>query len=265
MKRVFLTGISGFLAPHLAKRLLSEGYSVDVVGWSNIPGVQSVDSFDFLKYRYDYVIHLAATTDISNEFNSEVFFNNIIYTQQILNSPFRTIYASSTSAEELNNIYAFSKRFAEHLGKRHGNALGLRFFNIYGEGNNKGIVKRTIDSLLSKEPLILTGGDLIRDFIYVHDVVEIIMKHLDRHTGVINVGTGEGMRIKEAVRQIRDVAKEMGVFGQRTPFIVRNEKKDNSNEQLVSIASKPPKIKYTSFKEGVKQTIWKTLAHTNIN
>ena len=244
--RFFLTGIAGFIAKHLAKRLIEEGHEVDF------------DNTDLLiKNKYDYVIHLGATTSISTAFNPKIYFNNIIFAQKVLSTPYRTIYASSTSVYELNNPYAYSKAFAEHLGDLHGNALGLRLFNVYGPGNNKGIVKRVIDCYLSGETLTLQGGDQVRDFIYIDDVVDIITEHLDNPLKVMDVGTGIGTRIIDVVHmvemQMMEIGEHHGTEG------INLLPSDYHGEQMESIAHSHPVKDYTPLREGIRKTIEETL------
>jgi UDP-glucose 4-epimerase len=266
LMRFFLTGISGFIAKHLAKRLIQEGHEVDILWHCNkkrlvLPFAHTdfkwVDISAFDRIKYDYVIHLGATTSISKEFNPDVYFNNIIFAQKVLSTPYRTIYASSTSVYELNNPYAYSKAFNEHLGDLHGNALGLRFFNVYGQGNNKGIVKRVIDCCLSGEPLTLQGGNQVRDFIYIDDVVDIIIDNLDNPLKVMDVGTGVGTKILDVVHMVQMQMMEMGDNNDTEG--VKLIPSDYAGEQMESIAHSNPVKDYTPLREGIRKTIEETL------
>lgn len=249
--KFFLSTCHGFISQHLAKRLVSLGHEVDAVGKINIESVNEVDSFQLRTKKYDYVIHLAATTSISNDFIPGIWFNNSLYAEMVMNNPFRTIYASSTSVYELNNPYSHSKAFNEVLGERHGNALGLRFFNVYGPGNNKGIVKRVIDCCLSGEVLILQGGDQVRDFIYVEDVVDIIIDYLDCPLKVMDVGTGIGTKIEDVVKEIYN---QMDL-----PIKIDFDHRALTGQQMESIAHSHPLKNYTSLHEGIRRTIEETL------
>lgn len=251
----FLSTISGFISKHLAKRLIELGHEVDAVGPTDIEGVRSVDSFMLRVKKYDFVIHMAATTSISNGFTPGIWFNNSVYAEMIMNNPFRTIYASSTSVYELNNPYSHSKAFAEVLGERHRNALGLRLFNCYGPGNNKGIVKRVIDCYMSGEPLTLQGGDQIRDFIYIDNVVDIIIDYLDCPLKVMDVGTGKGTTIFGVVNEINSQMFSKGFKNLQ----VTEMPSEYKGEQMESIAHSHPVKEYTLLREGIRKTIEETL------
>jgi len=125
--------------------------------------------------------------------------------------PTRIIYASSTSAEELTNPYAYTKRYAEYLGEK-ANATGLRFFNVYGEGNNKGIVRKALHCAKTGERMIVQGGYQVRDFIYIDDVVQTIVNCLDVPDKIVEVGTGHGMTINYALKVIQEIAGEFEIY-----------------------------------------------------
>lgn len=237
---IFLTGMRGYIAPHLKIALEHLGYEV-----------MTDDVTLLTKHRFDYVIHLAATTSISTDFNPDIFTNNIIYAQRVLSTPYRTIYASSTSAYELINPYAYTKRYNEYLGELHGNALGFRLFNVYGHGNNKGIIKQAIECCYEGKPLRLPGGGRLRDFIYIDDVVKLIIANLDNKDKLIDIGTGIGTRIIEAVRLVGQImGKEIRVVDTEAP----------NSEQEISVANRAANVQWRSvngagLKEGLTKTI----------
>lgn len=160
--KIFLTGSTGFIGSHLLTKLQSLGYTV-------------VTDMRFLHtQKYDCVIHLASKNNIKNEFDPELIESNMILTKEIFKVPSRIIYASSCVAKYPLNPYAYSKLYAEHLGAIHGKAIGLRFHNVYGPGNNKGIIW-----WLMQQPdgakITIRGPELVRDYIYVDDVVNSIL------------------------------------------------------------------------------------------
>jgi nucleoside-diphosphate-sugar epimerase len=185
-KTIFLTGSKGFIGSHLLKALTE--YEVHCAGYNEIP-----------RCKYDYIIHLAATTTTSASFLPELFENNIVYAKQIMSMPGKKIYASSTSAEELTNPYAYTKRYLEYLGK---GSVGLRFFNVYGSDNNKGIIRKALQCAKTGEVLQVQGGCQVRDFIYIDDVVQAIIHRLDAKSGIYDIGTGKGRKIKDVLELI---------------------------------------------------------------
>jgi nucleoside-diphosphate-sugar epimerase len=191
-KTIFLTGANGFIGLHLLPKL-KEHFDVHCATRDEIP-----------QWVPDYVIHLAATTTTSDSFIPELFENNIVYARKVMDIPTRIIYASSTSAAELTNPYAYTKMYIEYLGTTR-NSIGLRLFNVFGGGNNKGIVKKAIESLKTGQKMQITDGMQIRDFIYVDDVVNAILANLDNPEKIIEVGTGKGLAIYDALKTIEYV------------------------------------------------------------
>lgn len=228
MKTIFLTGSQGFIGSHLLPKL-RETHSVYCAGYNELPEVD-----------FDYIMHLAAVTTTSPSFLPELFESNIVYARQIMSIPTRIIYASSTSASELTNPYAYTKRYLEYLAY-YKNATGLRFFNVYGPNNSKGIVK----AALEKDELTIEGGLQIRDFIYIDDVVNAIIAALGSHEKIIEVGTGTGITVEHAIKIIEHV--------KGSPIKV-NYIKSNPTDMLVSIA-KPGIMGCLSFEEGIKLMI----------
>lgn len=168
---IFLTGHKGFIGSHLYKRLSKEH-------------LVHTDIRVFDLYKWDCIIHLAATTTIDTKFDPMIFENNVIFAKKILSTPYRTIYASSCSAKHNTNPYAASKIYNEWLGEKHGNAIGLRFHNVYGPGNNKGIIWFLMNQLDGAK-ITIRGPELIRDYVFVNDVVETIINCItDRPKGV---------------------------------------------------------------------------------
>lgn len=193
-KTIFITGANGFIGKHLLPKL-QENYKVYCGGRDEVP-----------HWVPDYVIHLAGSTTTSDSFIPELFDNNIVYARKIMDIPTRIIYASSTSAAELSNPYAYTKRYIEYLGSTR-NSIGLRFFNVFGNNNSKGIVKKAIECLKTGQKMQVFGGEQIRDFIYVEDVVNAIIENIDNEAKIIEVGTGVGISIDNALETICEVFK----------------------------------------------------------
>lgn len=166
MSKIFVTGSNGFIGKHLVAKLIQVGH--DIV----------TDTRYLHTEKYEAVIHLASKNNIKNEFDAELIESNYILTKEIFKVPSRIIYASSCVAKYPLNPYAYSKLYSEHLGAIHGNSIGLRFHNVYGPGNNKGIVWW----LMQQEDgarITVRGEQQVRDFIFVDDVVRAILNHID--------------------------------------------------------------------------------------
>lgn len=184
MANIFLTGSTGFIGSHVLGSLKAQGHRVET------------DMRELRFNKWDVIIHLAAVTHIKKEFDGKLFDANIVLSEQIFSNPARIIYASSCSAKYSTNPYAYTKQYCEYLGEIHGGALGLRFHNVYGPGNQKGIVWY-LGECKDGDKITIRGPELVRDYVYVEDVVQCIVSHLRplsiyKFTGVEDVGTGVG-------------------------------------------------------------------------
>ncbi len=98
--------------------------------------------------------------------------------------------------------YGVSKTAGERYVECYGplldmRTLVLRLANVYGPRQNPqgeaGVIAIFADRLLRGEPCVINGdGEQTRDFVYVEDVAEAVVRGLERTdaTGVVNIGTG---------------------------------------------------------------------------
>jgi nucleoside-diphosphate-sugar epimerase len=190
--KILLTGHKGFIGSRLIERLDSLGH--------NIIGIDIADGNDMLscqlEFQVDIVIHLAGKSGVRDSFNnpSEYWNNNVEATRRLfdLYPNTRILYASSSTVYEPNlNPYANSKRVMEEIAPK--NSLGLRFHTVYSDIPKQGMF---MDKLLNGTLEYVTNHT--RDFIHLEDVCDAIIKLLDYNiNGVVDVGTGENVLIKE--------------------------------------------------------------------
>jgi len=176
MKRALVTGGAGFIGSHLAKRLLREGWKVDIIdnlctGFrSNVPSEANfifldISKDDFIMQlpdeRYDAVFHLAAQSSGEISFDDPMYDlkTNCLSTLMLLDWCLkhhiqRFIYTSSMSiygeqdvqpVKENSNpnpksFYGVGKLASESYVNIYSgmgiNTTSLRLFNVYGPGQN---------------------------------------------------------------------------------------------------------------------------------
>lgn len=191
------------------------------------------------------VIHLAALVSVplSIELPQKTYESNVLGFHHVLEAARQTgvagsfIYASSAAVygvdssgtvkehdalgATLSNPYAASKvenevisaAYAVGYGMR---TCGLRFFNIYGPGQDakspySGVLARVVDCARSGETLKIFGdGKQTRDFVAVGDVVKVILGIIDLPKGapvppVMNLGSGKAVSILDMVERVSAV------------------------------------------------------------
>ncbi len=250
--RVLVTGGAGFIGSHIARRMVQIGHDVTVLDdfssghWSNLVDFDGdVITGDLASpvvagrmepAAFDFVYHEASITDTTVHDMSKMMTNNVEAFRNLLHLctrwKSRLIWASSASTYGRNeapntetqtpdplNVYAFSKLQMERLVKRWSGQLsqppiGLRYFNVYGPGeDHKGKFASMIHQLAKQmrsgnRPRLFTPGDQRRDFVYVEDVVEANLAAMTAKTpGVFNVGCGIAASFNEVVTQLNRVLK----------------------------------------------------------
>ena len=109
------------------------------------------------------------------------------------------------------NLYGVAKFACEHIARLYKQvpSVGLRIFAGYGPGEeHKGNFASPVTLFLStmmedEKPLVYGDGTQSRDFVYIGDVVEAIIKATERDIeGVVNVGTGKAYSFNEVIECI---------------------------------------------------------------
>lgn len=127
--------------------------------------------------------------------------------------------ASDRSAENDNldpiSTYGFQKMAIEKLLGIYHHRYGLDYrvvrpSNPYGPWQDprkgQGIVGVFVYNALTDKPLVLYGkGDIVRDFIYIDDLVEGMQRVLDYRgeQRVFNLGSGEGLSMSQIADEVR--------------------------------------------------------------
>ncbi len=137
--------------------------------------------------------------------------------------PLKPVPTPETKTPALPSVYAISKYHQERLcmtvGRAYGiDAVGLRFFNIYGtrqalSNPYTGVLAIFASRFLNnKPPLINEDGNQRRDFVSVHDVARACRLALETPEAaghVFNIGSGHHYSISEiAEKMARVLGKE---------------------------------------------------------
>lgn len=226
-------------------------------------------------HKMDAVIHLAAIGSVPLSFYSPskslnanvVGFSNIVEICRNFQIP-KLVFASSSSVYgasktnprkegqegKLLSPYALSKRSNEELAimlmPHDSTFVGLRFFNVYGPGQSvMGYYSAVIPRFITEEhPEVYGNGETTRDFTYVDDVSDAILKSLYfKNSAVLNVGTG----LKTSLNELLDL------LGKKDKAIYKEARHGDVIESYADTANVNNILKWSAnvgVKEGLQQT-----------
>jgi UDP-glucose 4-epimerase len=249
--------------------------------------IQDID-IDKLPKSINGIFHLAAQASVQvsiDEFYSSSS-NNLLSSirtfdlAKLYNIP--VVYASSsavygdlplgdveTEKYDILSPYAQDKLTLEHYAKMCWNvykipSIGLRFFNVYGPRQDprnpySGVISIFIDRLLDNKPVTINGGYQTRDFIFVEDIVDVMVQSMEyifnkRVCKIMNVGTGASITINNLLKIIAEI---MNI----KPEIILKELPSGDPERSVGTYKKLKNVlnidlnQFVKLEEGLKSTI----------
>ncbi len=237
----------------------------------------------FQKHKFDYVIHLAAQAGVRYSLtNPQVYQeSNLAGMLNILecvraHPPLNTLFASSSSVygnnkpgksgytetDKVDNpisLYAATKKADElmaftyhHLFKL--NISGFRFFTVYGPWGRPDMAYFSFTKALKTDtPIkIFNQGKMWRDFTYVDDIVDGLIKAMTKPMGyeIFNLGNNEPVKLGTFVSIIEKLNKQEfdKIFEPLQPGdVLKTHANINKAQKLLSYQPK------TSIEKGLKE------------
>ena len=275
MTKILVTGHKGVIASNLIKKLTNCEIIIDSINGKRID-LQNND--EVMKIEpVDIVIHLGGKTEKGLEWK-EYFENNIIGTLNILKYCIKKnikkiIFVSSyvygnpkySPIDEQHqisphNLYTKSKFLAEELCKIYSekyklNVIILRPFNIFARSMNKDyLISNLIESVNTKKTVTITNRTSKRDFLYIDDFIELILKikDYDFKYEIFNVGSGISYSFDEVIEIIeRTTSKKLNLeYKNDDQSYIQNITADNS--KITKILDWKPEL---TFEEGLQKLL----------
>ncbi len=232
MDSILVTGSSGFIGSKIIEKLskskvLTDSYNSKRIDLRNINQVLNMDSVDT-------VIHLGGKIPSKELKWNDYFENNVSGTLNILEYCIKKkvkklIYVSSyvygkpeycpiDEKHPINphNAYSWSKYFAERLcqfycNRSKLNLIILRPFNIFGESMNEGfLLTNLINTVRTEKKNTIINKNSKRDFLYIDDFVDLILKIKDHDCKfeIFNVGAGISFSFDDIIKKIEHITSK---------------------------------------------------------
>ena len=234
--KVLITGGAGFIGSHIVERLLDQGDEVLVIDnfatgrrdnlvphkhLELLEGTiadQSIVSRAFDRFRPDKVVHAAASYKDPDNWQEDIR-TNVLGTANVVKAATsarveRLIYFQTALCYGLHPLeqpitlnhpvrpegssYAFSKTAGEEYIALSGlDFLSFRLANAYGPRNLSGPLPTFFQRLTAGKKCFVMNTR--RDFIFVNDLVDVVMKALDGEgeKGYYHISSGGDVAIKE--------------------------------------------------------------------
>jgi UDP-glucose 4-epimerase len=249
VKKVLITGSSGYIGSHLAKMLMDtleyEVHGLDIREPQQIMYRyyrQDINRPFNIDEEFDCVIHLAALVRVgeSEVMPIKYYITNLNGTMNVVNK-IKTknfIFASTGAAQDCSSAYGISKRAAEDVVRefctthRPTPYTIFRFYNVIG---SEGFAPTNPDGLMYNllkaretgkftiygndyDDVSVIDGTCIRDYVHVNEICDALMQAIEKPSNSVEcLGHGIGYTVQEIVdlfQKVNDCDFEV-VYGPR--------------------------------------------------
>ena len=289
--KILIFGGSGFIGYHLTKKCVKKGWSVTSISkhilkkekivkkaFYSIKNLENFRNFKNISKDYDFVVN--ASGYINNNDNLTYKNHNFKIVKNIIrhfrNTNIKAFLNIGTSAE-YGGMFSPQNEKVKTLPKsKYGKdklkctkllinsfktinfpAIVFRTYQVYGplQETNR-LIPIAANSCYLNKKFDCSDGSQIRDYIYIDDLTEAIVKALNNKLAIgqiFNIGSGYGVSLK----QIIDSTKKF--FKKGRPLFGKIKSRKDENKEIIADISKikrilkwKPKVK---FKLGLKRTL----------
>lgn len=236
--KIAVLGSTGYLGQKIVRRLLEEGgheiccvyrESADLTIYTDAKerlcfcksDYQSLKDYLCKGDPVDCIVNTSCSYMRGGASPEEITESNLIFPLRALNQalenpnrkkPLRYV-SMGTGLPDNFNIYTFTKGELNQFGKFYAESQKVQFINMelqnfYGpsEPENR-FLPDCIHKLKRNQPVLLTSGEQLRDFVFVEDVLDAVMLviHHEELPGYLDlpIGTGEAPSIREMVQYLK--------------------------------------------------------------
>ena len=292
---ILIVGGTGFIGYHLAKKSLTKGWQVTSISSKPPKKIRYLSKVKYIicditkkkslkrniQKSFKYVVNLGGYVDHSNKkktFDShytgcknltEVFSKKppISFVQMgssveygSLKSPQKE--SAKCNLKSIKSIYGKAKLLStiyliDLFKKKKFPSTVLRLYLAYGPKQDANrFLPIIIKGCMKNKKFSCSHGTQSRDFVYIDDIVEAILKSLTNKNArgqIINIGSGKPKKIRNIIKLVKKILKggypQFGKIKLRKDEILKLYSNINKAKKKINWI---PKI---SFEEGLKSTI----------
>ncbi len=251
MKRVLLTGATGFVGRHAVQPLLDRGFevhctarTVPVAGGPNVMWHEA-DLLDPVatgslvrELGASHLLHFAWYADHRSFWeaaeNLDWVASSLHLVRAFREAGGRRVVVAGTCAEYdwssdccddsaplvPTTLYGASKNALREVVEAYCRSTGMssawgRIFFTFGPGEQPTrVIAAVAQALLRGESVACTTGTQVRDFLYVEDVASAFARLVDgAETGPFDIGSGTGRALRELLERLQLLAGRRGLLG----------------------------------------------------
>ncbi|HEV2571842.1 NAD(P)-dependent oxidoreductase [Methylocella sp. CPCC 101449] len=243
--RILVTGASGFVGRHTIGHLAAAGHEVIAAGrlrsiehpgirWINDDLIQpAVAARIGAAVRPDILLHLAWTVEAGKFWTDPDNLDWVAASLSLARAcaekgtqricmvgscyeyqwPADGLCREATTPSGSHTLYDVAKDSVRRVLEKYAAEIGIsvawaRLFNLYGpfEDPNR-LVASVARALLAGRTTAVSSGKAIRDYMDIRDTgAALAALTTSDVSGIINIATGEGIRVADIVREIADIA-----------------------------------------------------------
>ena len=250
MERLLITGATGFIGQNLLPEIINQfpgiriltvnrlaGKAINMFPFKQCEHIEGLQSETIQRFNPEIAFHLATLTTAGNSFCyiKPMIETNIAFGTELLSilgdcTDFKLFvntgsfaeYASGAGQIDDAYLYAATKSAFRVLVDYYARLRGFKYitatpYSVYG---GRPTVKRLMDYLIESihagNPVSMTGGAQVLDFIHVNDVASFFVSLLSHpvlfdslHNGEeFHLGTGIGTSIRELASMVEEISGE---------------------------------------------------------
>jgi len=244
-RRILIIGGNGFLGYNLSKKLVKKGFLVTSLCRKKNHSLKTIKGINYIycdlnnlsklkkkiKEDYDSVINFSGNIDHSNKLQTlKVHYLGLKNIYKIFEKKKLRLFIQAGSSLEYGkkkspqkelisckpiSIYGKAKYKASKFlfnNKKKFNFIILRLYQVYGPYQKTDrLIPFIIRSCLKDKKFDCTEGIQKRDFLYIDDFINLVIKILNKkkiQTDIYNVGYGKTTSVKNIINQILKITKK---------------------------------------------------------